>query len=221
MVSVNINKAMSELNYKPVFILSLMIACLMTSTEARELYDSIPRGWRAGNKTGPDFILGTDTVIKHSGKASAFIQREGAMDNESGVIMQSVAAEPYLNKRVRYSVYMRSSEVQSAYIFFAVHSSDSAIAYANNRPQALEGNTGWTLCQLTLDIPGNSRNLDFGVILGGNGKLWADDGKLEIVDASVVSNDLMATGQVRKQKLPPGKYPFNREPINLEFEQRP
>jgi len=150
-----------------------------------------------------------------------YVGRESAQGHWSGELIQFIAADPHRNRRVRFSVYLKTSEVQSAYIFFAVHSPDSAIAYANNNPQALHENTDWTLCQLTLDIAENSRNLDFGVILSGQGRLWIDDGTLEIVNASIASNDLIATGQLRKQKLSPRKYPVNPVALNLDFEDQP
>jgi len=220
-VGFKINMAMNAAKYMPVFVLFLITTLLMTSASARGMNDSIPTGWRAGSKTGPDFIMGIDLLVKRSGKVSGYIRREPAPDNESGALMQSIAADPYRNKRVRFSVYLKTSEVQSAYIFFAVHSPDSAIAYANNNPQALHESTDWTLCQLTLDIAENSRNLDFGVILSGQGRIWIDDGTLEIVNASIASNDLIATGQLRKQKLPPRKYPVNPIALNLDFEDQP
>jgi len=211
---------MKTLNYKPVFILFLMTTYfMMSSARAGGLYDSIPKGWRGGIQNGADIVLGTDQQVKHSGKSSGFIQRIPTPIDANGAMMQSNVANPYRNKRVRFSVYIKSSEVQSAYIFFTVQSPDSAIAYANNKESAIHENTEWTLCQLTLDIPENSRNMDFGVILNGQGKVWIDDGKLEIVDHSVPSDDRIAKGLTNKLKLPQQNNRLNAVAMNLGFEE--
>lgn len=43
-------------------------------TKAAALPDSVPKGWRASVINPPEVDIGTDTMVKHSGKASGFIQ---------------------------------------------------------------------------------------------------------------------------------------------------
>lgn len=206
---------------KSVFlILFLSVNFITTKTRAGNLPDSIPNGWRAGNRNGQDIVLGTDLLIKHTGRSSGFIKRDPKPVPANGVMMQSIVADQYRNKRVRLSVYLKSEDVQSAHIFFTVQSPDSAIAYANTRNEAIHETTDWTLCQLTLDIPGNSRNMDFGVILFGQGVIWVDDCKLEIVDVSGPSDDMIAKGLVKKQKLTEQNSRLNSVARNLDFEDQ-
>ena len=107
-------------------------------------------------------------------------------------------------------------------IFMSVQSLDSTIAYGNSLNEFIDGNADWTLCHVTLDIPVNSSNIDFGVALTGQGIVWVDDFRLEIVDKSVPSDDRISKGLTAKQKHPESYKtgPLNPTPTNLDFEDQ-
>jgi hypothetical protein len=204
-----------------VFYIFWVTATLNTvETRAAIFSDSIPTGWRGSINNLPEVIMGIDTTVKHSGKASGFVQCRPLIKSGFGSLMQSVAADEYRNKRVRLTVYVKTKDAELVQIFMSVHSSDSAIAYGNSLNESLHENSDWTLCHVTLDIPENSRNIDFGVVLTGQGTVWVDDYKLEIVDDSVPSDDRMIKGLTAKRKLPKPNMTvqLNPKPMNLGFE---
>lgn len=102
----------------------------------------------------------------------------------------------------------------------SVHSNDSAIAYANTRQQALTENSDWAPYQVTLDIPEISRNIDFGVALTGQGTVWIDDCKIDIVDNSVPNDDMVAKGLTARQPLIKKTEQLNPTPVNMGFEEK-
>ena len=76
------------------------------------------------------------------------------------------------------------------------------LAFDNMSNRALTGTTGWTRCEIVLDVADSATNIAFGVLLNGTGQLWFDDLKFDIVNT-----DVPTTG---------GR---NKEPLNLDFEK--
>ncbi len=214
---------MKKNSFQLIYFVLLCAAILaVVETRAAIFPDSIPKGWRGSIANLPEAAMGIDTTVKHSGKASGFVQCQPLLKSGFGSLMQSVAADDYRNKRVRLTVYVKTKDAELVQIFMSVHSSDSAIAYGNSLNESIHENSDWTFCHVTLDIPENSRNIDFGVVLTGQGVVWVDDYKLEIVDESVPSDDRMVKGLTARRKLPNSYKPsqLNLKPMNLSFEDQ-
>ena len=212
---------MKNLIIRLPFILFFMVTSFITiETKACNLPDSVPKGWGASYSYQSDVIIGIDTVIKHSGKASAFIERDPSPSDGTWFIYQSIAADIYRNKRVRFSVYVKSKEAEYVNLWFKAEGSEYVLAFANNFTlnTPIEGTTDWTMYHITLDIPQESIMVQFGVMLCGQGKLWADDCKLEIVDNSVPSDDVVVKGLAPNVKLPKKTNPSYPIATNLGFE---
>ena len=216
---------MKKISFQLIYFVLLCAATLpVVGTRAAIFSDSIPTGWRGSINNLPEVVMGIDTNVKHSGKASGFVQCRPLIKSGFGSLMQSVAADDYRNKRVRLTVYVKTKDAELVQIFMSVHSSDSAIAYGNSLNESIHENSDWTLSHVTLDIPESSRNIDFGVVLVGEGTVWADDYKLEIVDESVPSDDRIVQGLTAKAK-DPDSYRYkvarlNLKPTNLGFEDQ-
>jgi hypothetical protein len=210
------------ISFNLFFMGSVFIAI---ETKAVAVPDSIPKGWRASAINPPEFVIGTDTLVKHSGKASGFIQHAPTPIFARYTMFQSISADAYLNKRIRLTAYLKSGEVYFAGIYMnvigVVEGADTVLKYANrNREQPIQETTDWTLFQITLDVPENSRSIGFGVWLFGQGTLWLDDFTLEEVDNSIPSDDWVIKGYwnrersyIKKNFLP------NATAMNLGFEE--
>lgn len=196
-------------------------AFFASETRAGNLPDSIPKGWRSDSINSRDVVIGTDTVVKRSGKASGFIRRDPTPSYGTGTIMQTIAADAYRNKRVRLTVYIKSKEVESALLHMRVDGPDTTVAFGNTMANIITDTRDWTLYQITLDVPEESRNIIISAALIGQGIFWMDDCKLEIVDRSIPSDDLIASGAVKSSAwLLRMKYQPNPSAINFNFEDQ-
>ena len=123
--------------------------------------------------------------------------------------MQSFSAEKYLNKRVRFSGYVKSQDVnESAALWMRIDGKGSPVKTLefdnmNNRP--IKGTTDWKKYSVVLDVPDQSNRINFGFLLAGTGEIWVKNLKFEEVNKSVPTTDLRF--EVNKQK----------EPVNLNF----
>ena len=184
-----------------------------------QLTDSIPKGWRTPPNKDPDVEIGTDTLIKHSGKASAFIYRSPSGSGGTGGLAQVIEAVPYLGKRVRWSVYAKSKDVQRAIFYMRVDGKETSLVFANTINNPVEETTDWAVYQITLDVPDEAVSIVFGSLLVNRGTLWIDDCKLEVVDKTVPSDNTL-TEQQKTVKFATKNYLPNKIAINLGFEER-
>ena len=72
--------------------------------------------------------------------------------------------------------------------------------------RAVVGTTDCKQNSIVLDIPSNSKSINYGIMLNGKGKVWFDRFRLEVVDKSIEVTNL-----TKKRKFP-------TELINLDFE---
>ena len=80
------------------------------------------------------------------------------------------------------------------------------LGFDNMQGRAIKGTTEWKKYEIVLDIPSNSKSINYGLLLGGEGKVWFDNFRLEEVDKNVPVTNLR-----KENKLP-------SQPINLDFE---
>lgn len=192
-----------------------------SETRAGNLPDSIPKGWRSDSINSKDVVIGTDKTIMRTGKASGFVQREPNPSYGAGSLLQFIDANPYRNKRVRFTMYIKSKEVESAYLFMSVDGLDTSVAYANTYTKLIEETIDWTMFNITLDVPEESRNIRIGASLLGQGTIWLDDCKLEVVDRSIPSDDVFTSGKVKSgTKIRKVNYLPNATAMNLDFEDQ-
>ena len=81
------------------------------------------------------------------------------------------------------------------------------LGFDNMRDRTIRGTTDWKKYEIVLDIPSNSKTINYGVLLSGQGKVWFDNMKLGEVDKSVA-----VTNTTTELKYP-------KEPVNLDFEE--
>jgi hypothetical protein len=167
----------------------------------------IGKGWLvdAPVKELTDYEGGLDNRVSHHGRASACLRSTVAAPTEHAVIWQGVSAERYRGKRIRVTVWVRTSDVEKAAgAFMKVLGADQKTSLAYDK-QDLTGTHDWTRQEMVVDVEPAARIIWFGLGLEGAGRAWIDDVSLEVVDASVPLTDRM------KKNLP-------LEPQDLDFE---
>ena len=207
----------------PFGIFFMCAAIISATARGNNLPDTIHIGWRYYSLGPPDYVIGTDTSVKHGGKASGFIQHPFAQEPSTSIVtlMQLIAAEGFRHKRVKLTVYTRSIDLESgAFFFFQVDGADTILAYANTAATMLEETNDWTLYHITLDVPEAAINIEFGVkMMPGQGTLWVDDFNLEVVDQAIPSDDWVGPRKMRVAVTKLKYQPYSKA-MNLGFEDR-
>jgi hypothetical protein len=83
-----------------------------------------------------------------------------------------------------------------------------SVSFDNMQNRPITGTSDWRSYAVVLDVPAESESISFGVLLAGQGRVWIDNVRFEVVDASV---------PVTGHREPAGPGPA---PSNLDFESR-
>lgn len=150
-------------------------------------------GWAAGlgGKDSSAYQSGIDVSTSPNGK-SLYIKAQSAPSGSFASRAQGLSAKEFLGKRVRLSASVMAEDViGNAGLWLRVDGPDRALAFDNMDPRPIRGTVPWTSYEIVLDVPENSVEIYFGLLLAGTGQVWVDDFRLEVVDSSVPVTDLM------------------------------
>jgi hypothetical protein len=183
----------------------ICLALLTGSAFAQET----PKGWfKAGSKPG-DYVMTVDHETVHGGKASALVKSTTAKPAGFGTLMQTFKADQFLGKRVRFTGYVRSQDVNDwAGLWMRVDGPrGEPLAFDNMQKRAIKGTSDWTKCEIVLDVPQSAQQIAFGMLLTGKGSVWMDDLSFE-----TVSTHVPTTGESMSNDSNNATY------VNLDFE---
>jgi hypothetical protein len=142
----------------------------------------------AGNQVKKYNYLGDNT----SGKTIAGFKSVSKKINGFITAMQSCVPDKCLGKRIRMTGYVRTENVAEwagLWVRVGIKGGDEALAFDDMRhgkkDRSIKGTTERTKYEVVLDVPPNSANVVYGVMLTGTGQIWFDSFILEIVDDSV------------------------------------
>ena len=107
--------------------------------------------------------------------------------------IESLTLHPYRGKRVRLSANVKAQAVEGwAGLWMRVEGSDdpktalsTILAYDNMQNRPIKGTRDWQTYSVVLDVPKHVRGIHVGVLLGGNGEIWFNGIKVEVVDKHV------------------------------------
>lgn len=162
--------------------------------------------------TAPDkYKTGIDRTVFHTGTAPAFIQSEEEefTPDEYATIMQQFRAEKFLGKRVRFSAFVKTLEVEGwAGLWLRLDGKFSVTLKLDNmQNRPIKGTANWNLYSCVLDVPEETELINIGILLTGKGRVWLDDVSFQEVDRTIPVTDF----DIQK------KYPDY--PENLDFEE--
>ncbi len=186
------------------------------SATANAFEPGLPRGWKGGSPNERAYASGIDRAVVHGGRASALVRMTGARPLDPGTLVQSVRAEPYRGRRIRFSGFIRTEGANGgAGLWMRVDGTDAILAYDNMSSRRIRWTRDWQEAEIVLDVAPESRTITFGLILIGDGKVWLDDVRIEAVGKDVSSTDLLGHEQKGEVRHAIGVNP----PTNLDFEE--
>lgn len=171
--------------------------------------DKIPEGWFKAGSSPKSYDIGIENKVGNAGENAAYIKSNQENVNGFGTIMQNFSAEKYLNKRVRFSGYIKSKNVaESAGLWMRIDGKENPtkpLGFDNMENRPIKGTNNWKKYDVVLDVPSNSNLINIGILLAGTGEVWISNLKFEVVDKNVPTTDLIS----KAQKI--------EGPVNLDF----
>ncbi len=206
---------------RTVALLALCIASLQAQA---------PKGWIAGGHHIANYSARLDRAVARTGNGSMTIKAVTAKPSGFRTVYQVIEAGDFRGKRVRLAGFVKTADVEPASgLWMRVEAGRGVVlAFDNMQDRPVTGTADWRECNLVLDVPESAETIAFGFMLGGTGRAWADDLRLEAVDATVPTTglpqarvDLMNRPE-RLKRTPQwgeGAPAQSALPVNLDFER--
>lgn len=169
---------------------------------------STPKDWDFFGSKPESYVVQADPAQKSAYGNSVSLASKGAVSGTAtATLMQTIKADDYRGKRVRFSGYIKGQGVKSwAGLWMRVNDvADKVIVLDNMEKRAFQGDGDWRKLEVVLDISSDSSKISFGTLLVGQGRIWVSGLDFQVVDATVPVT--------AKSSMPE----LNRKPVNLEL----
>ncbi|WP_370046800.1 helix-turn-helix domain-containing protein [Lysinibacillus sp. RC79] len=168
------------------------------------------KGWFLSGSNPFNYEMGIDHEVVHQGKASGYLKSKTVLDStEFSTMMQTFKANQFIGKRIRLSCFISTENVDTyAGMWMRVDDTmEDVLQFDNMSNRPIKGNTNWNRYSIILDVPDQSAVISFGIILAGQGTVWADQFTFEEVNKSIPTTNLEVHGELLD------------EPVNLSFDE--
>ncbi|PEB55506.1 AraC family transcriptional regulator [Bacillus pseudomycoides] len=179
--------------------------------EGVSMQKGLPKGWVLSGSHPGEYEMGIDYETVHQGKTSAYIKaKEDVTHGGFTTLMQMFKADKYRGKRLRLTAFIKSKSVKDwAGLWMRVDGKDTEpLAMDNMQNRPIKNTINWEPYSVVLDIKEEAIGIAFGILLSGEGCIWADSFRLDEVDEKVPSTDLAENFYET----------LSEEPTNLQFE---
>ncbi len=127
-----------------------------------------------------------DTEIKHAGASSARIVRTPASANGFSTVTTSIPLD-FETMTIEWRGFIKTEDVRDfVALWCRVDGEQGGLAFASLQSQKIDGTRDWKEYSITVQVPKEGKQVVFGFLLGGPGKMWVDDLQL-LADGKPVS----------------------------------
>ncbi|MBA2677835.1 MAG: hypothetical protein H0U76_05495 [Ktedonobacteraceae bacterium] len=161
------------------------------------------KSWFMAGDHPDDYEQGVDTDVSFNNKKSAYLRSKDVSAEGFGTLMQMFKADAYLNKRLRFSAYVRSEEVENwAGLWMRVDGPEGqTLGFDNMQNRSIKGTTDWQQYEIVLDVPQESVQVAFGILLSGSGQVWLSDVQFNEATSDVSTTNMARAGLEQPQNL--------------------
>jgi hypothetical protein len=162
------------------------------------------KGWMMAGSHPGDYEAGIDADERFEGHPVAYLRSCRTPASGFGTLMQTISPEEFSGKGVGFSGAVPSESLTGwAGLWMRVDGPVSArhLAFDNMQDRPIKGTTDWKRYAVVLDVDERAVAVAFGVLAGGEGKLWLSDFSFDVVPL-----DEAVTGRATRSR-----------PENLDF----
>jgi AraC-like DNA-binding protein len=153
------------------------------------------KDWIVTGSTPEKYSVGLDSEIYHMGSRSATIRSltDEFQNGDFGTLMQQISAKNYVGKRVSFSGFVKTKEVEGwCGLWFRIDAFlGVTLKLDNMQGRPITGTTEWNHYSCVLDVPSDGAILNFGILLYGKGQVWLDNVSLQEVDKHTPTTDFV------------------------------
>ena len=155
----------------------------------------IPKGWFITGEApnhADHYEIGVDPALTYENRPCVTI-KAGPDPIEFAGLAQEIKAEAYQGKRLRFSAALQSVDLENrAALFMRVRGPNGKLqAFDNMRDRFINGSNDWAHHAIVLDVGEDAEDILFGFFSSAAGQVWMADVKLDVVDKSVPTTDVL------------------------------
>jgi hypothetical protein len=192
----------------------------------------VPPGWLGGVGPSKFYEIGLYRLEKHSGHSAVYLDGPPLTNTESAIISQGIRADNWRGKRVRFSAWVKSQDLNGpiAGLWMRVDGPGVVTGYDNMSDRPVSGTAPWHEVSIVLDVPSDAIGIALGAILQGGGPVNSgfmviDDMRFEVVDKNAVAStnqyDAPRVSVVSEAATIAAYANAATRPANLDFERIP
>ena len=154
-----------------------------------------------------------------AGGASASLTSRSGQADGFGTLMQQIKADEYRGKHVRLTARIKTRNVDGRATLWLRVDGPGNVEDLDNMTapkRYLRGDNDCVQNSLVLNVPDGAVAISYGVGLHGNGKVWLDEVKLEIVDQNIPATTMSLPFEGTKGPAPAER--LLPTPTNLGFD---
>jgi C-terminal processing protease CtpA/Prc len=141
-----------------------------------------PNGWMAS----PEGTVFADNKVVHGGNWAARLERNADSGGAFSTLHRAIAMD-FAGTTVELRGFLRTEQVTVlAGLWLREDGESPTLAFDNMANRPVQGTTEWTEYSIKLPVHPDARQLFFGALLVGTGKLWVDDMQV-LVDGKPVT----------------------------------
>lgn len=180
----------------PAAGLLLLIACGSASGDEPDFRADLEAilGFEAGRADseqltgwdgGPAGTLGRDREVVHSGAGAALLVRDADSPGTFSTITKRLPLD-FKGEWIELRGFLRTEGVEGfTGLWMRVDGEAGVLAFDNMGKRGIAGSTDWTGYSILLPLSPYGREVYFGALLSGEGRVWADDLELLVDDRPI------------------------------------
>lgn len=132
------------------------------------------RGWLLTGSHPNDYEIGLENAQTFEGHRVAYLRSVATRASGFGTIMQTISADEFVGKRVRFSATVRGEGIDSwAGLWMRIDGPGGTmpLAFDNMESRPLKGSFDWSDAEVILDVAPEAQAIAFGALLAGPGVL--------------------------------------------------
>lgn len=187
----------------------LMQAVRMLEEEKEMNENKEIKGWSLSGSNPELYEVTVDSNVFHTGTKSGMLYSKGEVNAQHfATMMQGFQAHGYKGKRIKLSCFLKTENVFKCGAWLRIDNAmGDTIQFDNMDNRSIQGTSDWNHYSIVLDVPEDSSSIYFGVLLIGQGKVWADGFRFEEVTKKVPTTNMLDIEHLPEQ------------PSNLDFSE--
>ncbi len=169
------------MQHKLIIAAALVSAIFLSSYAA----DEKVKGWFLAGSNPSEYEIGVEQNAERGGKVAFLKSKTAKVKDGFGTIMQTFDAKMFLGKKVKLTGFIKSKDIKGwAGMWMRVDDAKGSVSFDNMQDRPIKGNTEWIKYEIVLNVPENSKTINYGVLVRNSGQVWIDNLSFETVGSA-------------------------------------